>query len=356
MTKRTKFLKAMRREIDGYVPMNISLCPAQLERFEEVYGHRDVAREWDLPHRYARLPFRATASDYSKWLGNVGESTEVDAWGIGHETKPTSFHFSRLLHPLEKVTSVKDLQDYPFPLPAGEADVADFSRQVKAIRGNGHVSMAPVTPAGGTVFWPAYKLRGMENLLCDMYEGSKIAHFLLDKVTEISASQARLVASASVDILLLADDLGTQQSTFMSPKMFRDWIKPSLAIVISEAKRIHPEILVHFHSDGAVQPFIPDLLEVGVDILNPVQPECMDPFEVKRLYGTQLSMSGCIGTQTTLPFGSVDDVRGEVRRICDQLGRGGGLWIAPTHLVEPEVPWENVEAFVQTASEYALSP
>jgi uroporphyrinogen decarboxylase len=346
---RDRFLRAIRRQEGGYVPKNISLCPPQRARFESVYGHSDVAGEWRLPVRHAGLPFRAVTDDFSGWHGELNGNMRIDEWGIGHEPARDGSHFERLIHPLSSAQGVDEIRDFPFPRPAGADDVARLAARVSEIRRDGFVSAVSVAPVGGTVFWPAYKLRGMENVLCDMLDEPEIAGALLEKVTEICEVQARLVASAGPDMLHLADDLGTQNSTYMSPATFREWIKPRLARVISAARSARPGILVHFHSDGAVQNFIPDLIEIGVDILNPIQPECMDPVEIKRKYGDALSFSGCVGTQTTMPFGSSDEVRDKVKLYCQEVGQGGGLWIAPTHLVEPEVPWENIIAFVEAA-------
>ena len=111
-------------------------------------------------------------------------------------------------------------------------------------------------------------------------------------------------------------------------------------------------MLISFHSDGAVFDFIPDFIEMGVDILNPIQPECMDPFTVKERFGDALSLYGCVGTQTVMPFGTAAQVRDRVRMYCDGLAKNGGLMIAPTHVLEPEVPFDNILAFVETAGEY----
>ena len=107
-----------------------------------------------------------------------------------------------------------------------------------------------------------------------------------------------------------------------------------------------------YHSDGVIYDIIPELIEIGVDVLNPVQPECVDPVLLKQQYGNKLSFWGTVGTQTTMPFGSPQDVRDTVRHMIETVGDGGGFLIAPTHLLEPEVPWENIEAFVQAVREF----
>ena len=122
--------------------------------------------------------------------------------------------------------------------------------------------------------------------------------------------------------------------------------------MIRAAKAVKPDLLVQYHTDGDCSAVIPDLIEVGVDILNPVQPECMDPVEIKKAYGDRLSFSGTIGTQTTMPHGTTDDVRAAVKKMIETVGVGGGLMLAPTHVIEPDVPWENVVAFVEACREF----
>ena len=106
------------------------------------------------------------------------------------------------------------------------------------------------------------------------------------------------------------------------------------------------------HSDGVIDPIIPELIEIGVDILNPVQPECMDPVQLKREYGNELAFWGTIGTQTTMPFGTPEEVKAVVKERIETVGQGGGLLLAPTHVIEPDVPWENVVAFFEAVEEY----
>ena len=138
----------------------------------------------------------------------------------------------------------------------------------------------------------------------------------------------------------------------MSCELWRKWLKPDMRNAIAAAKEINPQVLAYYHSDGVISDIIEDLIEIGVDILNPVQPECIDPVEVKRLYGDRLSFWGTIGTQTTMPFGTPEEIEGKVKEMIEVVGRGGGLCIAPTHMLEPEVPYENLEAFVGAVRKY----
>jgi uroporphyrinogen decarboxylase len=122
--------------------------------------------------------------------------------------------------------------------------------------------------------------------------------------------------------------------------------------VIAAAKSIKPDILISYHSCGYVEPFIEDLIDAGVDILNPVQPECMDFRSIHEKYGSRISFNGTIGTQRIMPFGTPDDVRAEVTRNLQIAGKKGELFCCPTHMVEPEVPWENIEAYVDACRNF----
>lgn len=197
-----------------------------------------------------------------------------------------------------------------------------------------------------TLFETAWYLRGMDLFMEELLCGEETAIFMLDRLTEIRVGMAACYAKSGADILMLGDDVATQIDMMISPALWRQEIKPRLARVIAAAKAANPDILIFYHGDGNMARIIPELIEVGVEILNPVQPECMDPFEMKQLYGDKLAFWGCIGTQTTVPFGSPEDVSRICRELMEKVGAGGGLLLAPTHTVEPDVPWEHLMAFV----------
>jgi uroporphyrinogen decarboxylase len=192
----------------------------------------------------------------------------------------------------------------------------------------------------------------MEALLMDLVTDPLLAGTLLDKVTEVCTALAARLATYDIDVLWLADDFGTQRGLFVHPDTWRQWFKERLRTVVDAAKSVNPDLLVALHSDGKVDEIIPDLIDIGIDVLNPLQPEVMDPAAIKREYGQDLAFWGGVGTQTTLPFGSPSEVRDVVRDLISTVGAGGGFLIAPTHLVEPEVPWENILAFVDAVEEY----
>ena len=202
-----------------------------------------------------------------------------------------------------------------------------------------------------TVFETAWYLRGMDTFMIDMVANVEFAEALMDCITDIRVGMARRYAEAGLDILQLGDDVATQLDMMIDPELWRALIKPRLARVVRAAKATNPDLLLFYHGDGNMMQVVPDIVELGIDVLNPVQPECMDPVEVKRRFGDRLALWGTLGTQTTLPFGSVAEVRETCRRLIREVGKGGGLLLSPTHVVEPEVPIENLVAFIETVKE-----
>ncbi len=349
MNPRENALAAMRRENPDHIPFWLSFTPPMYELFVEKTGAENPAEYWDFDARgtYFRSP--AEIADYALYLPHdLPEGTWIDEWGIAN-VPGSMFHFSKMVHPLRNVQSVDDILNYPLPdytqracWEAIESDVSAYHRRGYAVAGGLEM----------TIFEISWYLRSMEDLMSDMLQNPAMAGALLDRITDLRVYQAKTYAQFGVDMLSLGDDISMQTGMLISPRMWRKWLKPRLAKVIQAAKDVKPDLLVQYHTDGDCRAVIPELIEVGVDILNPIQPECMDPVEIKREYGDRLSFSGTIGTQSTMPHGTPEDVTEAVKKMIETVGIGGGLFLAPTHVIEPDVPWENVVAFVEVCKAF----
>jgi uroporphyrinogen decarboxylase len=250
-------------------------------------------------------------------------------------------------HPLAGAESTEEIANYPMPL-VNQSENRELFDRVAALHQEGLAAMCMMQM---TIWEAAWYLRSMEDLIMDMMTGDEKATILFDKILDYQIQRATIHASAGVDILSLGDDVGMQTGPLISPDLWAAWIKPRLKKVIDSARNIKPDILIFYHSCGDATRFIDGLIDCGVDILNPVQPECMDFNAVHERYGSRLSFWGTLGTQQLLPFGTPDEVRQvatERIRIC---GSKGGLILGPTHLVEPEVPFENLVAIREAALE-----
>ena len=352
MTKRENLLRALKREEPAYVPIDFDLCPSLNETFKSRTGASDFREYYDFPYRYVEIHPTRHPCDYSRYYTDVREKISPISWnpewGVMGITGSLA-HFQEMLHPMQNFTSVQEIRDYPFP--DFEADyrwkgVEERNRQII------EAGYATVAFMKKTLYELAWYLRGMETFMLDFYENPELNEALLDRITELRVKMAQKYAAANTDILMLGDDVSTQKDMMMSPQLYRTHFKPRLAKIIRAAKEIKPDILIFYHGDGNLERIIPDLIEAGVDVLNPVQPECVNPFRLKELYGDRLSFWGCIGTQTTMPFGTKEEIYQICKELIQKVGKNGGLVLAPTHVLEPEVPYENLEAFLQAAHEF----
>lgn len=353
MTNRENILSIIKRQGYEKIDPYFDLCPHLADVFAseessetryQDYFKFSMENIWDV----TLLKF-----DTEKFLKfhrvPLKEGTVIDIWGVGHEKgSESAMHMTKMLYPLENAQSVQDIENYPFP-DFSAIDILKLRNIVNNIKNEDKLSVGNM---GMTIWECSWYIRGMENLMMDMMSDDEMATSLLDKVTEIAIKRAENFANAGVDVLFLGDDIGMQKTIMMSEEFYIKWLKPRLKKVIGAAKKVNPEIIIFYHSCGYVTPFIPHLIEVGVEVLNPVQPECMNFEEIHSLYGQSLSFFGTIGTQTTFPFGSISDVKTEVSRNLRIAGEKGGLIVAPTHMVEPEVPWENVKAYIEACKEF----
>ncbi len=356
MTSRERVLAALaHRETDrvprllyeeaiGYTPPIEQLlrihCAPQSPR---DYFAMDITRVVPAPSRLAKERF-------ADWLGPESATAiatgEVDEWGVWW--RPGGYHhFAQVHSPLQGIQDARRLEQYPWPDLDQAYRFEDVPRQVRQLHEQGFA----VAAQAGSVFERSWYLRGMETLMMDMLTAPQIAHLLFERTAAVQRYVAAQMARAGVDIIITGDDVATQRALMMRIETWRTFLKPHLAATARAIKEANPASYVFYHSDGNVAALIPDLIESGVEILNPVQPECMDPVALKRDYGDRLSFWGTVSVQKTMPLGSPADVRAEVRARIREVGVGGGLILAPAHVLGPEVPWENIVAFFEAASE-----
>lgn len=274
----------------------------------------------------------------------------TDEWGIGWSIHPydTPFgrgHYTELAtHPLADRAA---LSTYQPPDPERPELYQDAARVIAEFGDTYWIVGVTVT----TIFECAWALRGLEQMLVDMAVDPILANEILELPYQYHLTAAKKLVEMGVDMVWTGDDVGSQREMLISPKMWRTYLKPRMAQFIRELKAINPQVKVAYHSDGDIRRIIPELIEIGLDVLNPIQPASMEPAELKRLYGDQLSFWGTIDEQHTLPYGSPEDVRREVQERIQTIGEGGGLILAPTHHVQLDTPLENFWAMVNTILE-----
>jgi len=282
---------------------------------------------------------------YANEVFGPGVTTYTDAWGVSWRNCVYStrfgdgFYTEMTGHPLAEDSAIPG---YRAPDP-GAPGLYDEARWVlDTFKEEYWIVGVTVT----TVFETAWALRGYEKLLMDFVTDPEAADAILDIPFAYHLRAAQTLAHMGVDMIWIGDDIGTQSTMLMSPETWRRFLKPRMARFISEIKAINPAIKVAYHSDGCIYPVIPELIEIGLDVLNPIQPRSMDPALLKEKYGNRLCFWGTIDEQGTLPFGTPEDVRAEAALRVQTVGKGGGLIIGPTHHVQLDTPVENVLALV----------
>lgn len=353
MIPKERILRALSRQKPDRIPFAFEFSPVLVKIFQEK--EKTTLNEleyYNFDLRHVRIKPTNKKTDWKKYYKgkDLPEETEFDEFGVANVpgSGKESYHFKHIISPLSNVNSLKEIEEYTFPDIMEDYRWIGIDEEVKKIHEKGYAAMA----SGGTFFEQSWNLRGYEQTLADFASDGKITGAIMEKISEFVYFTAKKFLSAKVDIITFGDDLGMQDRMIISPEMWKIWIKPRFKEAIRICKDVNPEVLIWYHSDGYLEPVIPDLVEIGVDILNPVQPECMDPEKLKMLYGDKLSFWGTIGTQTTMPFSKPCEIKEIVKRRIEIVGKGGGLLIAPTHMLEPEVPWENVFAFIEAVKEY----
>lgn len=347
MNHRENLLAAMRRQPCERVPFQFTLCRDKLVQLRQRCGTDDVVQAFDMPVQYIRLPPSQNPIDHRPYHKDPDSLSRIDEWGVGYRQGSLA-HFAQFVSPMADYDDPQQVADFPFPDVTEPARWEAVRAQVRLAHAQGRAAAFYAVQ----VFEPAWYLRGLENMLTDFLCDEPMARACMEKMTAAKCKVAALAAESGVDMIVFGDDVGTQRAMMMSLDTWRRWIKPATAATIAAAKAVNPQVLAMYHSDGVIYAIIPELMELGMDILNPVQPECVDPVLLKQLYGDRLSFWGTVGTQTTMPFGTPQQVRDTVRRMIETVGAGGGLTIAPTHMLEPEVPWENIEAFLQAVEDF----
>lgn len=307
-----------------------------------------------------QIDFRRIRLRPSSYASNALSSTGklVDEWGIEWRYMPP--FWSPVGHPLQGA-SIMDLEAYPWPSPLDPAmyeGVADAASHLYETSPYALVAAQP-TPAYG-VFTTAQFMRGPAQFLLDLALDPDFTVELMERILqyhlEVYGHMLDLIGNY-VQMVQLSDDLGTQQGPLISPDMYKRLIKPFIQRLINLV-RGKTKAKIFFHSDGGIQPFIQDLIDMGVEVLNPVQPMAagMSSEGLKAQFGDRLCFHGGIDSQSVLSQGSPEKVVQEVKTRIDALGAGGGYILAPVHNLLPGIPPENVRTMYQAAIEYGRYP
>ncbi len=349
MTSRERLLAAMNHELCDRVPTDIWATDEVWTALTDRFG----------PDRRAvldALHIDAIAGIGPEYVGpplpRVTTEEQVDYWGIRNRKVryATGAYWEQCFHPLAFAKSVRDLDRYAWPTPDW-FDYSGLRQKALALRERHAVECGYMAP-----FYFHNLLRGLEQSLVDPLDDAELTHAILDRISGFFLEHHRRAFECSrglVDTAQVTDDYGGQAGPLISRETFREFYKPHLRRFVDLCHSFG--IRVFHHDDGAMRPFLPELVEIGIDILNPIQHTCpgMDREGLKRDFGDRLCFHGGIDNQRVVPFGTPEEVRAEVRRSIDTLASDGtGYILAPCHNLQAVTPMENIVALYDEAFRY----
>ena len=284
----------------------------------------------------------------------------LDDWGMGQIEIEPGVWFPGY-HPLAEATTIKELDDYRgWPDMDDPYRVAHVRAEARTLADENRFAIM-ATPWLMFPLERAFGLQGMDKFLMNLAMYPDFAEAMLKKNLELCKQHMGHFLEAigeNIDIIKIGDDLGSQDRLMISPRMYRQMLKPLHADLISFIKE-RTKAKVFFHTDGDVFDLIEDFIEIGVDVLNPIQTSAgkmSDLAGLKDRYGSRLVFCGAVDTQHILPDGTPEEVRQEVRRVINILGEGGGYMAASVHTIMNEVPPENILAMVDAVEEFGYYP
>jgi len=335
VNRRERMRRALARQPVDRLPTQLNYTARMGAMLAERYGVSLALLPERLDNHLLRVDISAP-----RRLSADGRIT-YDWWGAGWDTTQEGYY---LVHaPLQER---QDLDAIPWPDPYAPGLLEIATQAIAANNGQQFV----VPNLGFALFERAWSLRGLESFLADTALDVAYAAELLDRITAIQEVVAQRFVTLGVDAGYFGDDYGAQKGLLMSPRAWRALIKPRLARLFAPFRQAGLPVILH--SDGQIEAILPDLIEIGLTVLNPVQPEVLEHSRLSRQYGDALAFYGGISTQTVLPYGTPGDVRAAVRACSRELApHGTGLVIGPSHRMMTDIPLANVDALWEAISE-----
>lgn len=360
MTSRERVLRALNHEEPDRVPLDLGggFTSVLLDTYRNLRAYLGitegevqlVSRVWQLARveeavlRHFEIDTRYVVEKGPKRVAEHQSSsgTLIDEWGV--ERRKVGYYYDIVRSPLE-AAETEDLARYPWPDPLDPGCTDGIHEEAKSLGQS--TNYAVVGRPSSSIFEQAWYMRGFGQFLMDLVVDKRFAHALLRKLTDIKKQRiGRFLEEVGeyIDVIAVGDDLGTDQSLILSPDLYREMVKPyqaELFALIHSATKAK----IFYHSCGNVVGLIEDLIEIGVDILNPVQVSAGDMGDtaaLKRQFGDRICFWGAIDTQHVMPFGSEREVWDEVERRILDLAPGGGYVLAAVHNMIPDVSPENI--------------
>ncbi len=373
MTPRERFKKITNHEEADRVPMDMGSHVASIHRFsyeklKEYLKDADLKNTDKVLDRMVQniVPDEKILKRYDidfrwiapNWIGvsDIRDDIYRDMWGIDWQYMLDAY--SVYDSPLKNAT-IADIDRHPWPDPTDPKLVEGLAEQAKYLYETTDYVLVGDAIKGG-ILTKALQIRGYEQMFADLVDDVSFTEALMDKLLDLYKqfwSNFLKAVGPYIQLVYFTDDIGGQNAMMISPKTFRSLVKPRIKELIEHIKS-EADVKFMYHTDGTVTPVIEDIIEMGVDILNPIQTSAlgMDTDVLKELYRGRLCFHGAIDVQMMLPFSTPEEVRYDVAKRIYHLGRGGGFILAPCHNIGSDVPPENIEAMYFAAKEYGQYP
>ena len=352
--RRERALAAVRHEETDYVPFNFHSIPMVYHKIRDHYGLKNSEEVADfLGNHVVKI---GTDFNYNPWASEIKQLDLTPSGGPVHTNLDAAgeLHMDEfgcvwdrsagmphpVAYPLADSPDKLDTYEFPDPFREGRFD------QARALADRWRDRAFIFGKLGMVLFERGWSIRSMPALMVDMKRRPDFVHALLDRILyEWDLPIIDQQIDIGIDGFYFADDWGTSSGLMFSPDYWRAFIKPRLAIIFDHCHK--RGVYCGLHSDGRIAPLFPELIEIGLDIFNPLEPAAMDRFEMKRLYGDKLTFYGGVDVEHTMPFGTPEEVRAEVRLLAKELGKGGGYILQTSHQVLWDTPMENITAYVE---------
>lgn len=326
MTIRERVLASLRHQQPDKIPYNISFTQVARAKMVEYYGDPDFDGKLGncFAGRYLVQGWREIAPDIKE-----------DAWGVRWDRSVDK----DIGNVCNCVVTPDNVDDFQVPDPASPDLWEPLPRLIEE-----NPDRFIITDLGFSLFERAWTLAGMETILMGMMSDPDFVHRLLDRILEYNLKVIDIACSYKNDIMMFGDDWGTQRGVMMGADLWREFIGPRVKQMYQAAKA--KGRFVFIHSCGKVDELFDELIGYGLDTFNPFQPEVMDPFEMKKIYGDRLCFFGGVSTQKLLPLGTPHETREQVKRLLDVVGKNGGYFASPAHATPADAKPENIAAMI----------
>jgi len=311
-----------------------------MKRFREETGAGDPAEYFNYDFRTFSLTSKFGGDDARSLHGQVEEGTTFDEWGIGHWAGGAEGTYEKIYPPLANVETIGQIEALPWPVLV-DCDAHCIEEY--------HRRGYPVFGYAGSIYEWCWWLRGMDRFMMDLVLQPAFAEALLEKVAAYTKKLALASGRAGIDVLCFYDDVGMQSGMQISPELWRRHVKSAWQGVLDAVRAEFPRAKTFLHCCGNIAEIVGDIVDLGFDILHPVQPECMDIEQTKRDFGKHIVLCSTISAQRILPFGTPREVRAEVRRLKSIFAPDNRSILCPSNMIQPETPWENVLTFIEEA-------